>query len=65
MWNAFRHGNINRRALEALHAAVVPKMVPVLANKPTTKEAWEAIAKACIGNDCARRSTLQKLVGVG
>jgi hypothetical protein len=65
MWDAMKYGDIcrhvDRRALESLLAAIPPEMVPVLADKPTAKEAWEAIAKVRIGRDCVRRPTLQKL----
>jgi hypothetical protein len=65
MWDAVKYGNVDhhedRRALEDLLAAVLPEMAPVLADKLTTKESWEAITKARIGCDRARRSTLEKL----
>jgi hypothetical protein len=65
MWDAVRYSDADfdedQRALEALLAAVPTEMHSSLANKRTTKDAWDAIAAARIGNDRARRSTLQKL----
>ena len=62
MWDAVRYGDADfdedRRALEALLAAVPTEMHSSLANKRT---AWDAVAAARIGSDRARRSTLQKL----
>ena len=63
MWDAVRYGDADfdedRRAPEALLAAVPPEMHSSLAYKETDKDAWDAIAAARIGS--ARRSTLQKL----
>jgi hypothetical protein len=57
MLGTVRYGNIDRHedrpVLEALLVAVPPEMAPVLADKPTPKEAWVAIAKARIGSDRA------------
>jgi hypothetical protein len=65
MWDVVRYGdadfNEDRRALEALLAAVPTEMHSSLANKQTAKDAWDANAVARISNDRARRSTLQKL----
>src|SRR4051812_47716469 len=65
MWEAVQHGNVNyhedRRALDALIAAVPPEMQFSLSNKRTAKEAWDAVAAARIGSDRARKSTLQAL----
>jgi hypothetical protein len=47
--------------LDALIAAVPPEMQFSLTSKRTAKEAWDAIAVARIGNDRARKSTLQAL----
>lgn len=51
----------DRRALEALLAAVPPEMAPTLADKETVKNTWNAITVARISSDRARRATLQKL----
>ena len=67
MWEAVRYDDVDydhdqdRRALDALIAAVPPEMQFSLTNKRTAKEAWDAIAAAHIGSDRARKSTLQAL----
>jgi hypothetical protein len=65
MWDAVRYSDVDydqdRRALDALIAAVPPKMQFSLTSKRTAKEAWDAIAAARIGSDRARKSTLQAL----
>jgi len=53
--------NDNRRALEALCAAVSTELAASLANKRTTKQAWESIATARIGDNKVCRATLQRL----
>ncbi|CAN6186272.1 unnamed protein product [Urochloa humidicola] len=62
MWDAVKYGDVgrheDRRALEALVAAVPPELGAVLATKLTAKDAWDAIAAARIGSEHARRSTL-------
>ncbi|CAN6318595.1 unnamed protein product [Urochloa humidicola] len=65
MWDAVKYGDVGRhedkRALEALVAAVPPEMGAVLTTKLTAKDAWDAIATARIGSEHAWRSTLQRL----
>jgi hypothetical protein len=65
MWEAIQYDDVDydedRRALDALVAAVPPEMQFSLSQKETAKEAWDAIAAARIGSDCARKSTLQTL----
>jgi hypothetical protein len=65
MWGAVRYGDVDyyedRRALDALIAAVPPKMQFSLSKKWTAKEAWHAITVARIGSDRARKTTLQAL----
>jgi hypothetical protein len=65
MWEAVRYGDVDyyedRRALDALIAAVPSEMQFSLSKKRTTKEAWDAIAAARIGSDRARKTTLQEL----
>ena len=65
MWEAVRYDDIDydqdRRALNALIAAVPPEMQFSLSNKRTAKEAWNAIAVARIGRDRARKAMLQAL----
>jgi hypothetical protein len=61
-WDAVQYGDADfdedRRALEALLAAVPTEMHSSLVNKQTAKD---VIAVACISSDRARKSTLQKL----
>jgi hypothetical protein len=65
MWEAVWYGDIDyyedRRALNALIAAVLQEMQFSLSNKRTAKEAWDAIAAARIGSNRARKTTLQAL----
>jgi hypothetical protein len=65
MWEAVRYGDVDyyedRRALDALIVAVPSEMQFLLSKKQTDKEAWDAIAAARIGSDCARKTTLQTL----
>jgi hypothetical protein len=65
MWEAVQYGDVDyyedRRALDALIAAVPLEMQFSLSNKRTAKEAWDAIAVARIGSDRARKTTLQAL----
>jgi hypothetical protein len=65
MWKAVQYGNIDyyedRRALDALIAAVPPEMQFSLSKKQTAKEAWDIIAAACIGSDGAHKTMLQEL----
>jgi hypothetical protein len=60
MWEAIQYDDVDydedRRALDALVAAVPPEMRFSLSQKETAKEAWDAIAAARIGSDRARRS---------
>jgi hypothetical protein len=62
MWEAVRYGDVDyyedRRALDALIAAVPSEMQFSLSKKRTAKEAWDAIAAARIGSDRARKTTL-------
>jgi hypothetical protein len=65
MWEAVRYGDVDyyedRRALDALIAAVPPEMQFLLSKKRTVKEVWDAIIAARIGSDCTRKTTLQAL----
>jgi hypothetical protein len=62
VWEAVWYGDVDyyedRRALDALIATVPPKMQFSLSKKRTAKEAWVAIAAACIGSDRAHKTTL-------
>jgi hypothetical protein len=65
IWEAVRYGDVHyykdRRALDALIAAVPSEMEFLLSKKRTAKEAWDAIAAARIGSDRAHKTTLQAL----
>uniref|UniRef100_A0ACD5UHC9 Uncharacterized protein n=1 Tax=Avena sativa TaxID=4498 RepID=A0ACD5UHC9_AVESA len=65
MWEAVQDANVDhhddRRALDALLAAVPPEMQFSLSNKRTAKEAWEAIAASRIDSDRSRKAALQAL----
>jgi hypothetical protein len=65
MWEAVRYGDIDydedRRALDALIAAVLLEMQFSLSKKRTANEAWDVIAAVRIGSDRARKTTLQAL----
>jgi hypothetical protein len=65
MWEAVWYGDVDyytdRRALDALIAAVLPEMQFSLSKKRTAKEAWDAITAARIGSYRARKTTLQAL----
>jgi hypothetical protein len=65
MWETVRYDDVDyhedRRALDALIAAVPSEMQFSLSQKRTAKEAWDAIAATRIGSDRARKTTLQAL----
>ncbi|CAA7409286.1 unnamed protein product [Spirodela intermedia] len=65
LWTAIEKGGIepheDMQALDALCSAMLPEMWPVIANKETTKEAWEAIATMRIGDDCVKKASAQNL----
>jgi hypothetical protein len=65
MWEAVRYGDVDyyedRRALDALIAAILSEMQFSLSKKRTAKEALDAIAAARIGSDRPRKTTLQAL----
>jgi hypothetical protein len=65
MWEAVRYGGVDyyedRRALDALIAAVPSEMQFSLSKKRTAKEAWDATATTRIGSDHTRNTTLQAL----
>jgi hypothetical protein len=67
LWEAVSIGGViyddDRRALEALCASVPIELAAIIANKPTAKMAWDAIATQRIGGDRVRRATLQRLQG--
>jgi hypothetical protein len=65
MWKAVQYGDVDyyedRRALDALIAAVPSEMQFSLSKKQTVMEAWDVIAVARIGSDHVRKTTLQAL----
>jgi hypothetical protein len=65
MWQAVRYGDVDyyedRRALDALIAAVLLEMQFSLSKKRTAKEAWDIIVAARIDSDRVRKTTLQAL----
>ncbi|XP_066385284.1 uncharacterized protein [Miscanthus floridulus] len=67
LWKAVHIGGVDydddRRAMEALCAAVPIELDAYLTNKATAKLAWESIAAACIGRDHVRWVTMQRLRG--
>jgi len=67
LWDAIKFDDVDyeqdRRALEAICAAIPPEIGATIANKPTTKLAWEAIEAKRVGNDCVHRAALQCLRG--
>jgi hypothetical protein len=48
-------------ALDALCGAVPPEMVPTIAKKEMTKEAWDAIVTMRVGDDHVKKATAQQL----
>ncbi|CAA6674891.1 unnamed protein product [Spirodela intermedia] len=65
LWTAIEKGGVepheDMQALDALCSAVPPEMWPVIANKETAKEAWEAIATMRIGDDRVKKTSAQNL----
>jgi hypothetical protein len=62
LWEAVHVGGVSysddRRALEALCAAVPLDVAATIADKPTAKMTWDAIALQRIGGERVRRTTL-------
>ncbi|CAA6674154.1 unnamed protein product [Spirodela intermedia] len=61
LWTAIEKGGVepheDMQALDALCSAVPPEMWPVIADKETAKEAWEAIATMRIGDDRVKKTS--------
>ena len=61
LWEAVEEDDVDfhddRSALDAICSGVPPEMVPTLATKLLTKEAWEAIRSMRIGDERVRKST--------
>lgn len=64
MWEAVRYGDADfyedRRALEALLAALTTEVAATLVDKETAKDAWDAIATARIGSGTAMTTSLRR-----
>jgi phenylalanine-4-hydroxylase len=62
MWETVRYGDIDyyedRRALNALIAAVPSELQFSLSKKRIAKQAWDAITAACISSDSVSKTTL-------
>jgi len=67
LWDAITCDGVDyeqdRRALEALCAAVPPEIGATIDNKATANLAWEAIEARRVGSDRVRRAALQRLRG--
>ena len=66
LWTAIEKGggvkpHEDMQALDALCSTVPPEMWPVIADKETAKEAWEAIATMRIGDDRVKKTSAQNL----
>ena len=65
MWTTIEKGGLkpheDMQALDALYNAVPPEMWPIIADKETAKEAWEAIATMRIADDCVKKTLAQNL----
>jgi hypothetical protein len=65
LWDAVEFGDAefheDRLALDAILASVPSEMVASLADKPTTKDAWDSITATHVGLNRARMVTVQKL----
>ena len=65
LWTAIEKGGVkpheDMQVLDALCSAVPPEMWLVIADKETSKEAWEAIAIMRIGDDRLKKTSAQNL----
>ncbi|XP_078437633.1 uncharacterized protein LOC144708254 [Wolffia australiana] len=65
LWSAIEEGGAEpheeMQVVDALCSAVPSEMWPVIAEKETAKEAWEAIATMRIGDDRVRKTSAQNL----
>jgi hypothetical protein len=63
LWSVIEDGGTDQQeemmALDALCGTVPPKMVPTIAKKETTKEAWDTIMTMGVGDDCMKKMTTQ------
>jgi hypothetical protein len=65
LWSIIENGDANQQkemmALDALCGMVPPEMVPTIAKKDTTKEAWDTIMTMMVGDDRMKKATTQQL----
>lgn len=61
LWRAIDKGDVDPQedmmALDALCSAVPPEMATAIADKETSKEAWNAIATMRVGDDRVKKNT--------
>jgi hypothetical protein len=61
LWSVIENGDADQQeemmALDALCGTVPPEMVPMIAKKEMTKEAWDAIATMRVGDDRVKKAT--------
>jgi hypothetical protein len=61
LWSVIENDGADQQeemiALDALCGTVPPEMVPMLAKKETTKEAWDAITTMRVGDDRVKKAT--------
>jgi hypothetical protein len=65
LWSIIEKDGANQQeemmALDALCGAVPPEMVPMIAKKETSKEAWDAIVTMRVSDDHVKKAMTQQL----
>jgi hypothetical protein len=65
IWSVIENGGADQQeemmALDALCGAVPSEIVPMIANKETAKEAWDAITTMSVGDDRVKKAMVQQL----
>jgi hypothetical protein len=65
LWSIIKNGGTDQQeemmVLDAVCGAVPPEMVPTIAKKETTKEAWDAITTMRVHDDRVKKATTQQL----
>jgi hypothetical protein len=65
LWSVIENGGADEQeemmALDGLCGAVPPEMVPTIAKKETTKEAWNVIATMRVSDDRVKKAMTQQL----
>jgi hypothetical protein len=65
LWSIIENGGTDQQeemmVLDAVCGAVPPEMVPTIAKKETTKEAWDAITTMRVHDDRVKKATTQQL----